>query len=133
MLLNLVSNAVKFTPEGGTVSIGAKRLHEMVEISVTDNGIGIAESDLGRLFTEFQQLDPGAGRKQEGTGLGLALTKRLVALHGGDVRVASDLGKGSTFTLVLPLGLDGQRASKPVGEAALGTDHVHHGVDQRQV
>ena len=110
MLLNLVSNAVKFTPEGGSVSIGAQRLHEMLEISVADNGIGIAESDLGRLFTEFQQLDPGAARKQEGTGLGLALTKRLAALHGGDVRVASDLGKGSTFTLVLPL-----RRGAPLG------------------
>ena len=129
MLLNLVSNAVKFTPEGGTVSIGAQRVFQMVEISVADNGIGIAESDLDRLFTAFQQLDHGAGRKQEGTGLGLALTKRMAALHGGDVRVVSELGKGSTFTLVLPLGLDGQRASESVGEAALGTDHVHHGVD----
>ena len=103
MLLNLVSNAVKFTPEGGSVTIGAQRQAETVEISVTDTGIGIAKSDLDRLFREFQQLDSGPGRHQEGTGLGLALTKRLAALHGGDVRVVSELGKGSVFTLELPL------------------------------
>jgi PAS domain S-box-containing protein len=103
MLLNLVSNAVKFTPEGGSVTIAAQRQAETVEISVTDTGIGIAKSDLDRLFREFQQLDSGPGRHQEGTGLGLALTKRLAALHGGDVRVVSELGKGSVFTLELPL------------------------------
>ena len=103
MLLNLVSNAVKFTPQGGSVTITAQRLAETIEISVTDTGIGIAESDLKRLFTEFQQLDAANGRHQEGTGLGLALTKRLAALHGGDVRVASELGKGSVFTIVLPI------------------------------
>jgi len=103
MLLNLVTNAVKFTPEGGSVTIAAQRQAETVEISVTDTGIGIAKSDLDRLFREFQQLDSGPGRHQEGTGLGLALTKRLAALHGGDVRVVSELGKGSVFTLELPL------------------------------
>ncbi len=103
MLLNLVSNAVKFTPEGGSVTIAVQRQAEIVEISVTDTGIGIAKSDLDRLFREFQQLDSGPGRHQEGTGLGLALTKRLAALHGGDVRVVSELGKGSVFTLELPL------------------------------
>jgi PAS domain S-box-containing protein len=103
MLLNLVSNAVKFTPEGGSVTIAVQRQAETVEISVTDTGIGIAKSDLDRLFREFQQLDSGPGRHQEGTGLGLALTKRLAALHGGDVRVVSELGKGSVFTLELPL------------------------------
>ncbi len=103
MLLNLVTNAVKFTPEGGSVTIAAQRQPETVEISVTDTGIGIAKSDLDRLFREFQQLDSGPGRHQEGTGLGLALTKRLAALHGGDVRVASEPGKGSVFTLELPL------------------------------
>ncbi len=103
MLLNLASNAVKFTPEGGLVTIKARRLAEAVEISVADTGIGIASSDLERLFTEFQQLDSGAARKQEGTGLGLALTQRLAALHGGSVVVVSELGKGSVFTIRLPL------------------------------
>ena len=103
MLLNLVSNAIKFTPEGGTVTIAAQRHAEGVEISVSDTGVGIAASDLNRLFTEFQQLDAGAGRRYEGTGLGLALTKRLAVLHGGDVRVTSEIGKGSVFTIDLPL------------------------------
>jgi PAS domain S-box-containing protein len=103
MLLNLVSNAVKFTPEGGLVTIDVQHLAGAVEISVTDTGIGIAESDLNRLFKEFQQLESGAGRRQEGTGLGLALTKRLAQLHGGEVRVTSEPGKGSVFTITMPL------------------------------
>ena len=113
MLLNLVSNAIKFTPEGGTVTIGARRFEESVEIWVADNGIGIAEKDQKEIFQEFHQVDPGPGRKHEGTGLGLALTKRFAVLHGGDVRVASGLGKGSVFTLTLPLrGLPAEK--KPV-------------------
>jgi PAS domain S-box-containing protein len=103
MLLNLASNAVKFTSEGGVIRIDACRLATAVEISVTDTGLGIAAQDLGRLFKEFEQLDSSASRKQEGTGLGLALTRRLARLHGGDVRVASELGKGSTFTISLPI------------------------------
>jgi len=102
MLLNLASNAIKFTPAGGHVSIRARRTASSVEIAVIDTGIGIAEADLPRLFGEFQQLDPGPGRRQEGTGLGLALTKRLAVLHGGDVSVESQLGKGTTFTVRLP-------------------------------
>ena len=102
MLLNLVSNAIKFTPDGGTVSVAAHRVKDMMEISVTDTGIGIAESDQRLIFREFHQIDQGPGRKHEGTGLGLALTKRFALLHGGDVRVTSRLDKGSTFTLVLP-------------------------------
>ena len=111
MLLNLLSNAVKFTPAGGTVTIKAERTAAAAEISVADTGIGIAESDLRRLFKEFQQLDSGAGGHQEGTGLGLALTKRLAALHGGDVRVASEVGKGSVFTIELPLEAQSPAAS----------------------
>ena len=103
MLLNLVSNAVKFTPEVGLITIEAERLQTSIEISVSDTGIGIAESDLSRLFKEFQQLESGAGRRQEGTGLGLALTKRLAELHGGEVKVTSELGRGSIFTIKLPL------------------------------
>jgi len=103
MLLNLLSNAVKFTPEAGLVTIATERLNNVIEISIADTGIGIAESDIARLFKEFQQLDAGAGHQQEGTGLGLALTKRLAQLHGGDVRVVSERGKGSVFTITLPL------------------------------
>ncbi len=102
MLLNLVSNAIKFTPNGGRVTIRTRQVDSWIEIAVTDTGIGIAKSDLGRLFTEFQQLDAGPGREQEGTGLGLALTKRFAELHGGHVSVESVPGEGSTFILKLP-------------------------------
>jgi signal transduction histidine kinase len=101
MLLNLVSNAVKFTPEGGSVMIGAQRLPDAVEIFVSDTGIGIAESDRVHLFEEFRQLD--SVTEKHGTGLGLALTKRFVELHGGRIRLESEVGKGSVFTLTLPL------------------------------
>jgi signal transduction histidine kinase/CheY-like chemotaxis protein len=103
MLLNLVANAIKFTPDEGTVRIEALRLASSIEISVVDTGIGISESDQTRIFQEFQQLDVGPGRRQPGTGLGLALTRRFARLHGGDVRVHSDQDKGSVFTLSLPL------------------------------
>ncbi len=103
MLLNLVSNAVKFTPEGGRVTIGAQRLADTVEISVSDTGIGIAKSEFEHLFEEFRQFDSDIALEQHGTGLGLALTKRFVELHGGEIRLASEVGKGSVFTLSLPL------------------------------
>jgi signal transduction histidine kinase/DNA-binding response OmpR family regulator len=103
MLLNLVSNAVKFTTEGGTVTIETRRLDDWVEISITDNGIGIAKQDQDRVFHEFQQVDSGVGRSQPGTGLGLTLTRRFARLHGGDVRMESELGKGSVFTITLPI------------------------------
>ncbi|TMF44026.1 MAG: response regulator [Chloroflexi bacterium] len=112
MLLNLVSNAIKFTPSGGRIDIRVRRLESWVEIAVSDSGIGIAKEDLGRLFAEFQQLDAGPGRQQEGTGLGLALTKRFAELHGGQVIVESELGKGSTFTLRLPLQTPAPRVSR---------------------
>ncbi len=103
MLLNLLSNALKFTPQGGTVKVSARRLSDAVEIAVADTGIGIAESDQARIFHEFQQVDSGTGRQQTGTGLGLTLTQRFAVLHGGGVRVQSELGKGSVFTLRMPL------------------------------
>ncbi|HYM96350.1 MAG TPA: response regulator, partial [Candidatus Sulfotelmatobacter sp.] len=103
MLLNLVSNAVKFTPDGGRVTIRAVRLAETVELSVADTGIGIAPKDQERVFEEFQQVDSGIGRMQAGTGLGLTLTRRFANLHGGDVRVSSAVGQGSVFTITLPL------------------------------
>jgi CheY-like chemotaxis protein len=103
MLLNLVSNGIKFTPDGGTVKITAKRLPSAVEISVADTGIGISDADQAMIFHEFHQIDPGPGRLQQGTGLGLALTRRFALLHGGEVRVSSKLGEGSVFTLRLPV------------------------------
>ena len=117
MLLNLVSNAIKFTPEGGTVTIAARRHKDTVEISVADTGIGIAEDDQRQIFQEFHQVDQGPGRKHEGTGLGLALTKRFALLHGGDVRVTSRVDRGSVFTLVLPARASAPSASEHVAAA----------------
>src|SRR5258708_3274540 len=111
MLLNLVSNAIKFTPEGGLVTIGAERFADRIEISVSDTGIGIPESEFEHLFDEFRQFDSDTAREQRGTGLGLALTKRFVELHGGRIRVASEVGKGSVFTLSLPLATRGEGLS----------------------
>jgi len=122
MLLNLVSNAIKFTPEDGTVTIDALRTKSTVEVSVTDTGIGIAEADLKQIFHEFHQVDPGPGRRHEGTGLGLALTKRFAMLHGGDVRVTSHVDKGSIFTLVLPIHA---RVTPPAEHARAGSMNGH--------
>jgi len=101
MLLNLLSNAIKFTPAGGQVVVEAHQVESWVEIAVTDTGIGIAAEDIALLFTEFQQIDSGSARRQEGTGLGLALTRHLARLHGGEVSVESEKGRGSKFTLRL--------------------------------
>ncbi len=102
ILLNLLSNAVKFTPDGGRVSLASKRGNNCVEISVADTGIGISPQDQAALFEEFRQVGTDSARKHEGTGLGLALAKRFVELHGSTVRVESAPGKGTTFTFSLP-------------------------------
>jgi len=103
MILNLVSNAIKFTPEGGHVTVAVGWHEGTFDIAVTDSGIGVAAEDQSRIFEEFQQVDSGAGRAQQGTGLGLTLTRRFAHLHNGDVNVRSAVGKGSTFTLTLPV------------------------------
>ena len=101
VIFNLLSNAVKFTPHGGTVDVSAVRVNGEVRVSVADTGPGIAPQDHDRIFEEFQQTEAGAAQR-EGTGLGLALSKRLVELHGGRIWVDSELGKGSTFVFTLP-------------------------------
>jgi len=103
ILLNLLSNAVKFTPEGGRVDVSAKMDTDKVAIAVRDTGVGIAPEDQAAVFEEFKQVGKDSTRKAEGTGLGLALTKRFVELHGGEIRVDSAPGKGSTFTVTLPV------------------------------
>jgi GAF domain-containing protein len=103
ILLNLLSNAVKFTPDGGRVDVSAKLDTDKVEIAVKDTGVGIAPEDQASLFEEFKQLGKDSSRKAEGTGLGLALTKRLVELHGGQILVDSAVGHGSTFRVMLPV------------------------------
>jgi len=103
VLYNYVSNALKFTADGGQVWVRARAEGpDSFRVEVEDNGLGIAESDLGRLFVEFQQLDAGTAKRHAGTGLGLALTKRIVEGQHGTVGVTSVLGKGSIFFAVLP-------------------------------
>jgi signal transduction histidine kinase len=103
VLLNLLSNAIKFSTDGGRVTLSARLEDaERVRIAVSDTGIGIAPADQDKLFREFVQLDASTSRRYEGTGLGLALSKRLVELHGGTIGVDSELGKGSTFWFTLP-------------------------------
>jgi signal transduction histidine kinase len=103
VVLNLLSNAVKFTPRGGAVSLTARRANGAAEIAVTDTGVGIAPADQEAIFEAFRQVGTDVTRKREGTGLGLALARRFVELHGGTIRVASAPGKGSTFTVTLPI------------------------------
>ena len=124
ILFNLLSNAVKFTPERGTITLGARRATDdrrpetgsdavprppspvpCLEIAVSDTGVGIKSEDVPRLFQEFVQLETTQAQRHEGSGLGLALTKKLVELHGGQIWAESDgAGKGSTFTVRLPFG-----------------------------
>ncbi len=103
ILLNLLSNAVKFTPESGRITVAARPVDSMIEVSVTDTGIGIAPEHCNAVFEEFRQVGTDYTKKAEGTGLGLALTRRFVELHGGRIWVTSEVGKGSTFTFTLPL------------------------------
>ena len=119
VLFNLLSNAVKFTDDEGRVEISTSRAGTgFVKIAVNDTGIGIRPDEIDKLFLEFQQLDSGAARRYQGTGLGLALTRKFVELQGGTVGVASEFGKGSCFTVVLPVALAIRSADD--GKAARG-------------
>jgi len=114
ILYNFVSNAIKFSVDGGEIQIRAiPDGHDLVRLEVQDTGVGIAEADQEKLFVEFQQLDTGSAKKYQGTGLGLALTKRLTEAHGGRVAVRSSLGSGSTFSAILPR----TRAADPAATA----------------
>jgi signal transduction histidine kinase len=104
ILFNLLSNAVKFNkPNTGKVFVSVKKEGDMVEISVSDTGIGIKGDELGKLFNKFQQIESGTSRKFGGTGLGLAISKQLVELQGGRIWVYSKYGEGSTFTFQIPI------------------------------
>ncbi len=142
ILFNLLSNAVKFTPDGGSVRVSARRVQsagfaahveegtnaepgtvsaapggDSIEVSVTDTGVGIKAEDMPKLFHEFTQLESAYSKNYEGTGLGLALTRRLVELHGGTIRAESEAGKGSRFVFTLPV-VQGKGASRGGKEAA---------------
>jgi signal transduction histidine kinase/ActR/RegA family two-component response regulator len=117
---NLLSNAIKFTPQGGRVEVRLVRTDGHVELSVSDTGQGIAAEALPRLFEPFWQVDAGTSKRHGGLGLGLAITRKLVEMHGGEIRAASDgVGQGTTFTLTLPL-IDTARqgSHRVVGAAA---------------
>jgi signal transduction histidine kinase len=102
VLLNLLSNAIKFTPGGGRIELSAKPVSGSVEVSVHDTGVGIAPEDREAIFEEFKQVGA-ATKKVEGTGLGLALSRKFVELHGGRIWVMSEEGQGSTFTFTIPM------------------------------
>ena len=103
ILLNLLTNAIKFTPEGGTISISASGDDKILEITVRDTGIGISPEDQKLVFEEFRQAGGKDGQVNEGTGLGLTLTKKFVEMHGGEISVQSEAGEGSVFSFLLPL------------------------------
>jgi signal transduction histidine kinase len=102
VLLNLLSNALKFTPEGGKIDVRAALSNDTAEISVTDTGVGIAPEEQATVFEEFRQVGT-ASKKVEGTGLGLAISRKFIELHGGRIWVKSQVGRGSTFAFSLPL------------------------------
>jgi len=102
VLFNLVDNAVRFTPPGGAVTIGAHRVNGHVEISVADTGSGIPSEALPRLFERFYRVDTARSREDGGTGIGLAIARSIVEAHGGHIHAESQMGKGSVFTFDLP-------------------------------
>jgi len=102
IILNLISNAIKFTEDGDEIFVDVKDKNEFVEISVKDNGIGIEKENLDMIFDRFKQVDKSLSKNAEGTGIGLSLVKSIVELHGGSIYVESEVGKGSKFTVILP-------------------------------
>jgi signal transduction histidine kinase len=105
VVLNLLSNAIKFTPEGGRIDVQASPGDGVVEVSVIDTGVGIAPEDQEAIFEEFRQVGT-AAKKVEGTGLGLASSRKFIELHGGQIWVESQVGVGSTFTFSIPVRRD---------------------------
>ena len=104
IVLNLISNAIKFSDDGDEIFVDVKDKNEFVEISVKDNGIGIEEKHLDMIFDRFKQVDKSLSRNTEGTGIGLSLVKSIVELLGGNIYAESEYGKGSKFTVKLPSG-----------------------------
>jgi signal transduction histidine kinase len=104
IIYNLLSNSVKYTPDGGGIHLGAKMRGSAIEISVADTGIGLKPEDLERIFNPFEQVENSRSRRDRSTGLGLSLTKNIVELHGGSIWAESEgEGKGSTFRFVIPV------------------------------
>lgn len=124
-VFNLLSNSLKFTPVGGTITIQLDRTAEDFTISVSDTGVGIPEEKLQKIFERFSQLDTAPSRKAQGTGIGLAFTKEIVELHGGAITVESRQGKGTTFTMRFPVGGDAPpQAARDESDTADGVQEV---------
>jgi len=104
ILSNLLDNAIKYTADGGKIAVGAHPAGDFFELFVRDNGMGIPEEDLPRLFERFYRVDKARSRELGGTGLGLAIVKHLVAAHNGSMRVESQVSQGTTFFFTLPAG-----------------------------
>ena len=104
IITNILSNAFKFTPEGGTIEVTVRTDERNSNIIISDTGVGIPREKISKIFDRFYQVDGSHTREQEGTGIGLSLTKELVELHRGKIEVESEEGKGSTFTVSIPLG-----------------------------
>ncbi len=117
IMTNLLSNAFKFTPNGGEVTVYLGQQDDQAEIEVKDTGIGIPQEDLDKIFDRFHQVDATQTREQEGTGIGMTLVKELVELHQGTITVKSEVEKGTTFTLLFPLGKDHLLPGEIVEEA----------------
>jgi two-component system, OmpR family, phosphate regulon sensor histidine kinase PhoR len=110
--MNLVHNAIKFTPRGGQVQVAASGEGEWVTLGVRDSGSGIPPGEVERIFDKFHQVKRSRGRGGAGSGLGLPISRQLVEMHGGRLTVESALGKGSTFTVVLPLSAQAERGGE---------------------
>jgi signal transduction histidine kinase len=127
MLSNLVANAIRYTPAGGSVRVTARRDGERVFVRVEDTGIGIAEEDLPRVFDEFYRADNARHTQKEGTGLGLAVVRSIAEMHGGTVTVQSRVGEGSVFEVSLPVSLAGVEAGQQISHLAGGERHADTG------
>ena len=132
IVINLVSNAVKFTERGGKVTVAAGIEGPRFVLRVSDNGVGIAPDDLKRIGDPFFQAGKTYQRRHEGTGLGLSIVKSLVGLHGGDMRLHSKIGEGTTVTVALPLACSKPEAPQPVSNIATLAPATRSGARNRQ-
>ena len=113
MLFNLLDNAIKYTPSGGTIAVRVTCPDGRAQVEVADTGIGIAPEHLPHIFERFYRVDPARSRESDGTGLGLAICRSIAEAHGGTIAVESTVGRGTRVTLTLPAADDGEAVSRP--------------------
>src|SRR5205814_9277747 len=123
LLTNLVENAIRYTPPPGEIQVAVRRRGDHAELAVVDTGIGIAPAHQARVFERFYRVDPARTRSLGGSGLGLAIVRQIADAHGGKVRLESEIGRGSAFTVEIPLAPaeDHPPSPAPIGEAAAPT------------